>query len=54
MKLFGFLLGSSMGAVKPHCEQVCTGTANNWTDYNGGTKGITQNGKILFFGFSRR
>ena len=45
---FGKILGSSMGAVKPHCEQVCTGTANNWADYNGGTKGITQKGKILF------
>ena len=51
MKFFGFLLGSSMGAVKPICKQVCTGTANNWTNYNGGTKGITQTGKICFSDF---
>ena len=44
MKLFGFLLGSSMGAVKPHCKPVCTGTANNWTNYKFGKNGITQRG----------
>ena len=44
MKLFGFLLGSTIGGVIPECTQVCTGTANNWQNYQ--TKGITQNGKI--------
>ena len=44
MKLFGFILGSAMGGVIPECAQVCTGTANNWQNYQ--TKGITQNGMI--------
>ena len=47
MKLFGFLLGSSMGVVIPQCKQVCTGTANNWENYS--SNGIKQNGKISFF-----
>ena len=46
MKLFGLLLGSSMGTVEPQCKEVCTGTANNWTNYS--TNGITQKGKILY------
>ena len=29
--LFGKIFENSIGAVKPHCKQVCTGTANNWT-----------------------